>query len=318
MAATESGFFRNVLEASPSPVVVFERRADGYFILYVNRAFERRTGYTAAVIGDCDWQLLCGRDSDAGELQRLRAEIDRGEETRAVLRVQCRDGSEFWSELHAAPLLSQDDGSRQSVIILRDITAERAERQLLEHRALYDALTGLPNRYLFQDRLEHAIDHARSRNGTFALVCVDLDNFKHVNDTRGHAAGDELLRQVAARLSGTLRAGDTVARVGGDEFILLLDSVHERGPLTHLLHRLAEGLEQPALLAGEPVDIRCSLGASRFPLDGTDARSLLGEADRAMYRNKAGRRQQIPFQTDAAPPEPNAKTCQPAAAACSH
>jgi diguanylate cyclase (GGDEF)-like protein len=177
------------------------------------------------------------------------------------------------------------------VLALRDVTAERTWREQIEHRAMHDELTGLANRRLLQERIQHAIARARSRGTPFALVAIDLDRFKHVNDTLGHGAGDELLKIVGERLVNSVRQSETVARIGGDEFVLLLESVNTKTQVTRIMNRLTARVEAPIEVAGTITSVGCSFGISWYPLDGIDSAPLLQQADRAMYAEKGSKRE---------------------------
>ncbi|HEY8682089.1 MAG TPA: diguanylate cyclase [Rhodanobacter sp.] len=178
----------------------------------------------------------------------------------------------------------------------QQLTQEIAERELVEamvrHQASHDMLTGLPNRILFQDRLHVAIQRTRRHHDHFALACIDIDGFKNVNDTHGHAAGDALLQGIAARLSAHLRGNDTVARLGGDEFALILEDIAEPQLALQLCQKLCAALGEPYTLRanGGSIDVRvgASIGvASYLPSDRQDAdEHLIQAADRAMYEAK--------------------------------
>jgi len=163
--------------------------------------------------------------------------------------------------------------------------------QLLERQAQHDVLTGLANRKLFNDRLSGAIERAKRSGGGFALLMLDLDGFKKINDNHGHAAGDALLVSVANRLRAAVRAADTVARVGGDEFVLILESLDETGEAAMIREKLAGLLSEPITLAGgDKVRVGASIGLALYPRDGTDPEKLFNYADRAMYESKGKRR----------------------------
>ncbi|WP_107852545.1 diguanylate cyclase domain-containing protein [Oceanimonas marisflavi] len=166
-------------------------------------------------------------------------------------------------------------------------------RKLLE-QAHHDPLTGLPSRTLLMDRLEHALDHAGRVRAPVAVLYLDLDGFKPVNDTLGHAAGDVLLQAVAQRLLNCVRTEDTVARLGGDEFVIVLEHLERAGEADMVAGRVLHALQQPFAIAGQPAHISASLGVSLYPQDGTDAGNLLQYADAAMYRDKQeGRRARL-------------------------
>jgi len=156
---------------------------------------------------------------------------------------------------------------------------------MLEHQALHDELTGLPNRTLFQDRLEQAIKIAQRAGSSFAIVLMDIDRFKEVNDTLGHNAGDLVLIEVGRRLKDTVRIADTVARLGGDEYVIILESLSEQY-IESVAEKIRKALDRPFVLDGEVVDISASLGVARFPDHGSDAVTLIRRADMAMYAAK--------------------------------
>ena len=156
-----------------------------------------------------------------------------------------------------------------------------------------DPLTGLPNRRLFFDRLEHAISNAERSGKLLGLLYVDLDHFKEINDTHGHAAGDEVLSNVAHLLVSVTRSGDTVARLGGDEFVILFDEVESRATLLGIAQKLLSLLQNRLLIDGKDLQVRASLGISLYPHDGSDAQTLLQNADRAMYSSKRSGRNTI-------------------------
>ncbi len=160
----------------------------------------------------------------------------------------------------------------------------------LKHQASHDTLTGLPNRTLFNDRLSHAVSKAERNQSSLAVLFIDLDKFKLINDTLGHSVGDDLLRSMAKRLEDCVRKSDTLARLGGDEFVVLVENLQDETVLAQLIQRFAATLEQAFLLSGEEYTLSCSIGVCIYPQDGEDAETLLKHADIAMYHAKdAGR-----------------------------
>jgi diguanylate cyclase (GGDEF)-like protein len=178
-----------------------------------------------------------------------------------------------------------------AVVTIHDITELKVAQGKLEQLARHDPLTGLANRALLGERLEHAIVSAARRNSLVALLFMDLDGFKAVNDLYGHDVGDDLLRVVAARLERTARSADTVARLGGDEFVVLCEDVSPRETLDHLTQRIVDALESPYELDRVPdlINVGVSIGVAFAEID-DDASSLLRRADERMYRAKAERR----------------------------
>ena len=171
------------------------------------------------------------------------------------------------------------------IYLLQDVSAQKRIESLTA-LAFYDSLTGLPNRNLFNDRLSRLIVGAERRCGAFSLLYIDIDHFKRINDTLGHEAGDELLRQIAARLAQSLRASDIAARWGGDEFVVILDGVANPQAAARIAHMLLTTCSEPYQLRDGAQRITLSIGVSLYPRDGQGATALLEHADRAMYKAK--------------------------------
>lgn len=190
--------------------------------------------------------------------------------------------------------------SEKLAVVNRELEQEVKERQVLEHQlaaaqeqeasarqaAFHDALTGLPNRVLFNDRLEHGLAQAHRHERGLALMFVDLNDFKAINDTYGHAVGDEVLRVISARLKDNTRDDDTVSRHGGDEFLYLLMEVSEQSDIAQIAQKLITTIQTPCALSVGTLVIHASIGISIFPRDGTTADTLLVSADKAMYQAK--------------------------------
>jgi len=191
-----------------------------------------------------------------------------------------------WIHDRAFPLLDEHGEVVCITGIAEDITARKEVEEQLLHLAHYDTLTDLPNRTLFYDRLQQSLAHSRREDGTAAVIFIDLDRFKLVNDTLGHAAGDHLLQQAARRLKAKLRASDTVGRLGGDEFAVILSDLASADDAGAVAQQLMRVLEQPFELDGREMFITASVGITLFPTDGTDPDTLLKNADAAMYRAK--------------------------------
>ncbi|NTX99924.1 EAL domain-containing protein [Deinococcus sp. JMULE3] len=201
--------------------------------------------------------------------------------------LRSRSGALFSVEDSAAPILSESGELLGAVIVFHDVTEARTMALRMSHLAQHDTLTDLPNRVLLRDRIAQATTLARRRGTPFAVLFLDLDHFKDVNDSLGHHAGDQLLREVARRLTGNLRASDTVSRQGGDEFIILLPEVSSAAHVQTVISKLMAAVTAPYDLDGQVVHVTLSLGAALYPQDGRDADELLKHADAAMYRAKA-------------------------------
>ena len=282
---------RQIIEASAAPIIVFACGNRDPSIRFVNRAFSKRTGYAVDEIRHADWWALHeGRDNERA-LADLREAMRRGSELQIELRSHSKtDDSWFWSHLNMAPLIDEGGTQQYYVGVLRDISDERDQLDELAHNAFHDALTGLPNRRLLIDHFGQAVDHARRDGHEFALALVDLNDFKLVNDTFGHRAGDDLLRTVGTRLTRELRAEDTVARLGGDEFAVLIQPTHGDASEQAIDARLKSIIERPMMIQGHRLSASCSIGVSLCPMQGLQFESLLDQADRRMYAQKIGNR----------------------------
>lgn len=179
--------------------------------------------------------------------------------------------------------------------IQQQLEALQASREELEHLARHDVLTGLYNRRAFQERLEHTLVRSLRSGGRFALLFIDVDNFKGINDRFGHEAGDAALRIVALRLSTATRKADTVARMGGDEFVVLLENPSQREDIVNIAEKLLESVRAPILFEGHAMQVGFSIGISQYPDDGDSAAQLLSRADQAMYETKAAGRNGFRF-----------------------
>ncbi len=197
-----------------------------------------------------------------------------------------QDGSRFWCRVAVRPF-SRPGSENSTIWVLHDVTDRKQKEQAIEHAALHDALTGLPNRALLSDRLEQAIKRAQRANTKFGVLFVDLDRFKMVNDSIGHDGGDQLLRVVAERLRRRVRSADTVARQGGDEFIVMLPDVAGVADVERVAKDILAEITAPVAIFGNDYVVTGSIGVSIYPDHGIDAQSLLKHADAAMYRAKA-------------------------------
>jgi diguanylate cyclase (GGDEF)-like protein/PAS domain S-box-containing protein len=205
------------------------------------------------------------------------------------------DGHEIFIENSVAPIHDRDGNVTGSVLVFRDVSASHALADQIAHSAEHDALTDLPNRLLLNDRIEQAIAMAVRLHGKVAVLFLDLDGFKHINDSLGHSTGDKLLQCVATRLRDCIRAPDTVSRQGGDEFVVLLQDVHKSEDAIVAANRILEAVAQPHFIEHRELHITASIGVSLYPGDGQDAETLIKNADTAMYQAKEGGRQGYKF-----------------------
>ena len=274
--------------------VILALAPDGTIAL-LNRAGHELLGYDDGELVDGDWFALC---VEAADRDRLRGEfvslLENGcpPGTHGVANVRTRDGSVRVVEWR--PTLVRDEDGVVTTMLSSgvDVTERQTAEQQIAHLAYHDGLTGLPNRALLDEHLEIALARARRSGDAIALLYLDLDDFKLVNDSFGHAGGDEVVRQAAERLTHRVRAADLLGRIGGDEFALLVTDL-EDDPVT-AAQRAADGLQgafaEPFCISGEDFHLGASIGISVFPRDASDADTLMRHADAAMYTAKAAGR----------------------------
>ncbi|MBF0212582.1 MAG: diguanylate cyclase [Magnetococcales bacterium] len=199
-------------------------------------------------------------------------------------------GEPLHALIHTLPIRDATGRTDRIVCLERDVTQSREMENRLKHLAFHDPLTHLPNRQLFHDRLHQALAQGRRHTQTVAVMLFDLDHFKGINDTLGHAAGDQLLREVASRLKACVRESDTVARLGGDEFTAILTNVTDDSQVRKVAKKMLKALGRKYPIAGRKISITCSIGVSLYPHDGDDMAGLIEKADKALYLAKdAGR-----------------------------
>ncbi len=215
--------------------------------------------------------------------------------TKKQILLHTRHGQDQIIEEIATPLKNRSGRLTGAVTVMRDITQARKHSQQLAFQANHDQLTQLPNRALLMDRLKHAISRAVRADHIVAVLFMDLDRFKNVNDSLGHAAGDILLKRVAHRLTDGVRNEDTVARLGGDEFVILLEEISQDNTVAVTARKLIDLLATPFLIENHPISVTASIGITLFPKDGESAEILLKNADTAMYRSKELGRNDIQF-----------------------
>jgi diguanylate cyclase (GGDEF)-like protein len=245
---------------------------------------------TGAQIGARRWEIPSLSPDEAG-WRAHRAVLDAHLPFREFeLSRMGIDGTEKHILISGNPIFAADGGFRGYRGVGSDISARKLTEERIRQLAHHDSLTGLPNRLLFNDRLDQAISLAKRDSRQFALLYLDLDKFKPVNDSLGHAAGDQLLKEVAARIRRLLRESDTLARVGGDEFIVILPDIAGREVAETVVRKIVSALAAPFLL-GDPkhsIEIGASIGIAVYPADALSADALVKAADIAMYAGKEG------------------------------
>lgn len=275
-----------LLEHMPDGVVVCDR--DGR-IVYANPRFEQLSGYTAEQLAGRPIETLVPDGMKRGH-REMRSAYSRRPRPRPMgsverdYRLLRRGGRAVSVDISLAPVTRA--GERQVMAVVRDITARRRLEASLEHQALHDPLTGLANRTLFMDRLAQALLQGARDRRQVALVMLDLDRFKAVNDEHGHQVGDRVLVRVAHRLARGMRATDTIARIGGDEFAWVLPAISGRPAAMLMLAKLLDVLPARMTVDGSSIEIGVSAGLALFPDDGDDFDSLMRVADVRLYASK--------------------------------
>jgi diguanylate cyclase (GGDEF)-like protein/PAS domain S-box-containing protein len=285
--------FDALLSSSPDLNYIFD--LDGRFI-YANKSLAGLYGMSSGEIGGKNFF-----DLDASVASALQQQLHQVIETKAISRGEMPGlssaGKETTYEYLFVPVMDQAGQLEAIAGTARDITERKATEEKIKHSANYDFLTGLPNRSLFRDRLEREVKHSGRTGLPIALLFIDLDGFKEVNDRLGHDAGDSLLQQAAQRISSCVRGTDTVARFGGDEFTVILTEVNKIAHLEIQAREIIEELAKPFFVVGTDVCISGSTGITLFPRDAATPEELLRNADQAMYVAKHGGRNRFSFFT---------------------
>lgn len=272
---------------------VFENAREGVMIttpdttiISVNAAFSEMTGYSEEeVIGKRPSLLRSGRQDDIF-YAHMWHELHRFGAWQGEIWNRHREGRDYLEWLSIAAVNDEHGELSHYVAVFSDITAAKENKERLLYLAHYDQLTGLPNRILFSDRLQQAIAHADRNRLQVAVLFLDLDGFKNVNDTLGHHSGDEMLRQVAQRLVACVRATDTVSRFGGDEFTIVIVALEGTDDVVRVAKKITQEVARPYEIGGATASVTTSIGISFYPADGKEPSQLIQRADNAMYHAK--------------------------------
>ena len=283
--------------------IVFENALEGITITdsksriqMINKAFTDTTGYTIdEVRGLTPAVLKSGKMPEEFYSEFWNALQEKGE-WRGEIWNKRKNGTVYPEWLNVSAVKNAKGQIEHYIAIFADITERKQREELITYQAFHDALTGLPNRTLFRDRLDHTLAGARRHKFRMpGVMFLDLDRFKQINDTLGHDAGDELLKEIANRLKRCVRESDTVARMGGDEFTILLPEITAEEDARAVGEKILESMKQPVTLAGKEVVVTTSLGVALYPRDGRDADTLMKNADTAMYHVKGSGRAGLAF-----------------------
>ena len=293
---TELRLADNVFTHTAEGILVAD--AEGH-ILRVNEAFTAITGYALEeAIGKKPGEILNSGRHDKAFYSQLWQSLKTTGNWQGEIWDRRRNGEIFPSEHNISQVSNADGRVIQYISIFSDITAQKRAAEHIQNLAQYDQLTTLPNRMLFNDRLQGAINRAKRANSVVGLMFIDLDRFKSVNDTLGHHAGDILLQEVARRLAGGIRAQDTVARLGGDEFTVILEELTHAEDAANVAEKLLASLQQKIVVDGNDIFIGGSIGISVFPNDGDTPENIIKCADMAMYQAKKQGRNHYQFYTN--------------------
>ncbi|MBF2056244.1 MAG: EAL domain-containing protein [Cyanobacterium sp. T60_A2020_053] len=257
-------------------------------IVFVNPAFTRMTGYTAEEMIGKTPRILQGPNTDRKVFETLKGKLRHGKTFFGEAINYRKDGTEFYNQWHIEPIKNDYGELTHYLAIQRDVTAKKEAEQKLIYDAFHDALTGLYNRAWFLKTLAEAIEKSMDdQDYVFALLFIDLDGFKLINDTLGHSVGDVFLREVAQRLERSLSVDDKLARLGGDEFIIIIESVDDLGLISDRCQEIQDNLQKPLFLGSQEVFTSASIGITLSTMGYESSEEMLRDADLAMYRAKS-------------------------------
>jgi len=283
-----------VFESSTEGIVITDTAGH---ILSVNDAFARITGYSLAEIRGATPRLLKSGRHDNAFYHKMWDSLQETGHWQGEIWNKRKNG-EIYPEWMSIGNVKNDKGETTHFVgTFTDITQRKAAEERINYLAHHDALTGLPNRTLLQDRVSQALAACMYQHSKAALLLIDLDRFKNINESLNHDFGDHLLQLVAERLHGCIRALDTLARSGGDEFVVLMSEVHNLNEISVMAKNILAAMNQPFHLEGQEIIITSSIGISVYPDDGDDTQMLLKNADVAMYRAKELGRNNCQFYT---------------------
>ncbi|MCP4995811.1 MAG: PAS domain S-box protein, partial [Gammaproteobacteria bacterium] len=284
------------IEQSPVSVIITDPKAN---IVFVNNTFEQVTGYSSAeVIGQNPSILKSGKTSP-GRYSDLWLAITNGKTWRGEFQNCRKNGEIFWEQAQIAPVLNESGATVHYLAVKEDISHRKQQEERILHQAHFDMLTGLPNRFLSLDRLSQQLNEAQRTNERVAVLFLDLDDFKKINDALGHEMGDKLLIEAARRLSSVVRSGDTVGRLGGDEFIVLLGGLTDAADASPVVENLLNRFRDAFSVDGRELILTASVGIAAYPDDGDTPSELLRNADSAMYYSKKQGRNTYSYFTNA-------------------
>ncbi|MGB0671848.1 MAG: putative bifunctional diguanylate cyclase/phosphodiesterase, partial [Rhodospirillales bacterium] len=285
----------SVFENTQESIVIFDANGS---VERVNRAYCRSSGYTDREVSGLDLSHLTSARYERDFFDGIERELAKAGVWQGEILIRRKSGELIPSWASLSVVRRSDGGIQNFVGILTDLTERKEKEEAIWRHANFDQVTSLPNRRLFQDRLNQAINQTGRRGGRMALFFLDLDRFKQVNDTLGHQAGDILLNRVAKRLLRAVRTTDTVARLGGDEFTVIVENVHEPEDLSRIAQGIIAEVARTVSLPGGEIKVSTSIGIAVYPDDGADSEELIRNADAALYHAKDRGRDNYQFFTE--------------------
>ncbi|HPR37907.1 MAG TPA: EAL domain-containing protein [Spirochaetota bacterium] len=279
---------RQIFEYSLEGIVITNSEAE---ILSVNPAFTSITGYTSEEVAGENPRMLKSDLHDNFYFENMWKSLKATGHWASEIWNRHKDGKAYPEWLSISAIRDLNGNTTHYVGIFHDISDIKRQEELIKYQAYHDALTGLPNRILLKSRIDKAIAHSTRNKNRFGVIFLDLDNFKVINDSLGHAIGDLLLKEAADRLRRIARNDDTVARLGGDEFIILVEDIADEKPSVILSRRIIQAFREPFCIKGNNLHVGASIGIAMYPEDGEESDSLIKNADAAMYRAKDEGRQ---------------------------
>ena len=289
---TKEQRYRTLLDESSDPIFSFN--PDGKY-LYVNRVFPKIFGKTQNdIIGKTMWDIFPKEEADKRfAIAKWVCENKRSKDIEVCIPT---DEGERYLLTTAKPVFDENNNVTSIICISKNITELKLMEKQLKHIAHHDILTNIPNRVLFNELLDHAIASAKRNKNNFALMIIDFDEFKPVNDSYGHFAGDLLLKEAAKRMKNCIRETDTIGRIGGDEFVVLLPTISKKNDAMHIAEKIRKVLNEPFNLENYPtIKISSSIGIAIYPEDGTNKIDLAKNADTAMYASKEKGKNRVVF-----------------------
>ncbi len=282
------------IQSSPIGTIIINND-DDLTIEYANKAVSDIYGYNIEEMGNKCLRDLFHDIEDQEPLDKLYEAIKAQEPVSVIAKTKRKNYKLFWGEIHLAPVKNKENIVKNFVILINDITDRKTMQEQLYYLASHDSLTGLPNRRTFLSQLKDHIEEAKRYQTSFSVWFIDLDNFKVINDSLGHNIGDKILQNLAYRLKTTIRASDKLARIGGDELIILSGDENDRNGYSSLIKRLLNTIKKPLKVGNHQFNLAASVGVSIYPHDGFDADTLIKNADTAMYYTKANGRNGFSF-----------------------